>query len=177
MHTESFTFCFNVFNQWQLFFPLVMTIRVFITLLVKCNFPNDLDSRNLIYSTYVSNHKVADTLALYLSLGSTLEVRSCKKTVNKVEREMNLDAYAHSQKQSRVGPMKSGHEFTGRLLRPFMITFFFFNPLVLLFFLTFFIIFIGVTLLNKICRFQVYNPIIHHLCVLTTLSQIFVWLL
>lgn len=125
MHTESFTFCFNVFNQWQLFFPLVMTIRVFITLLVKCNFPNDLDSRNLIYSTYVSNHKVADTLALYLSLGSTLEVRSCKKTVNKVEREMNLDAYAHSQKQSRVGPMKSGHEFTGRLLRPFMITFFF----------------------------------------------------
>lgn len=32
------------------------------------------------------------------------------------EKEMNLDPHAHSQKQSRVGPMKSGHEFTGSSL-------------------------------------------------------------
>lgn len=34
----------------------------------------------------------------------------------KGEREINLDSYPHSQKQNRVGPMKSGHEFTRSLL-------------------------------------------------------------
>lgn len=29
---------------------------------------------------------------------------------------MNLDPHAHSQKQSRAGPVKSGNEFTGSLL-------------------------------------------------------------
>lgn len=29
---------------------------------------------------------------------------------------MNLDAHAHSQKYNRVGPVNSGHEFTGSLL-------------------------------------------------------------
>lgn len=34
----------------------------------------------------------------------------------KEEKEMNLEPHVHSQKQSRVGPMKSGHEFTGSSL-------------------------------------------------------------
>lgn len=38
MPRKSFTFRLNVLNKWQLVFPSVMSLRVFITLMVKCKF-------------------------------------------------------------------------------------------------------------------------------------------